>query len=71
MAVCASNPHRVGGAGGQLCPGISDVDLFRDSEGIVDFNAQVPNGAFDLRSADVFTSGAAVGAPPPELLERA
>jgi hypothetical protein len=29
-------------------PPISDVDLLRNREGIVHFNAQIPNGAFDL-----------------------
>jgi hypothetical protein len=31
-----------------LCPGNSDIDLFRDSQGIVDFNAEVSDGAFDF-----------------------
>jgi len=31
-----------------LCPGISDVHLFRYGEGIINLDAQVSNGAFDL-----------------------
>jgi hypothetical protein len=31
-----------------LCPDISDVDLFRYREGIVDLNAEVSDGAFDF-----------------------
>ena len=33
----------------RLCPGSSDVNLFRYSEGIIDFNAEIPDGALDLR----------------------
>jgi hypothetical protein len=29
-----------------LCPGISDINLFRDCEGIIDFDAEVSDGAF-------------------------
>jgi hypothetical protein len=32
-----------------LCPFISDVNLFRYGEGIVDFNGKIPDGALDLR----------------------
>jgi hypothetical protein len=31
-----------------LCPGISDVDLFRYREGTIHLNAKVSDGAFDL-----------------------
>jgi hypothetical protein len=31
-----------------LCPGISDVDLFSYREGVIDLNAEVSDGAFDL-----------------------
>jgi hypothetical protein len=31
-----------------LCPGISDVDLFRYREGVIHLNAKVSDGAFDL-----------------------
>ena len=34
---------------GPLCPGSSDVDLFSYSEGIIDFDAEIPDSALDLR----------------------
>ena len=33
----------------RLCPCSSDVNLFSYGEGIVDFNAEIPDGALDLR----------------------
>ena len=33
----------------RLCPGSSDVNLFSYGEGIIDFDAEIPNGALDLR----------------------
>jgi hypothetical protein len=33
----------------RLCPCSSDVNLFRYGEGIIDFNAEIPDGALDLR----------------------
>jgi hypothetical protein len=33
----------------RLCPCRSDVDLFSYGEGIIDFNAEIPDGALDLR----------------------
>ena len=35
-----------------LCPGISDVDLFRYLQGIIYLNAEVSDGAFDLGVAE-------------------
>ena len=35
-----------------LCPGISDVDLFRYCEGIIYLNAEVSDGAFNLGVAE-------------------
>jgi hypothetical protein len=32
----------------RLCPGSSDIDLFGYGEGIIDFNAEIPDGALDL-----------------------
>ena len=31
-----------------LCPGISDVDLFRYRKCVIDLNAEVSDGAFDF-----------------------
>ena len=33
----------------RLCPCSSDVNLFSYGKGIVDFNAEIPDGALDLR----------------------
>ncbi len=33
----------------RLCPGSSDVNLFSYGEGIIDFDAEIPDGALDLR----------------------
>jgi hypothetical protein len=35
----------------QLCPGTSDLDFLRDLDRIVNFDAKISNGAFDLRAA--------------------
>ena len=32
----------------RLCPCSSDVNLFRYGEGIIDFDAEIPDGALDL-----------------------
>src|SRR5882757_4805235 len=44
---------RIGGrkSGGAclLRPGVSDVDLFRYCQGVIYFDAQISDGAFDLR----------------------
>jgi hypothetical protein len=31
-----------------LCPGISDVNLFRHCQGVIDLDAEIPDRAFDL-----------------------
>jgi len=31
-----------------LCPGISDINLFRYCQGVIDLNAEIPHCAFDL-----------------------
>ena len=36
------------GKAGRLCPGSSDVDLFRYGESVIDLNAEIPDGALDL-----------------------
>jgi hypothetical protein len=35
----------------QLCPGISDLDSLRDLKGIVDLDAEVADGAFDVMAS--------------------
>ena len=36
------------GKASRLCPGSSDVNLFSYGEGIIDFDAEIPDGALDL-----------------------
>jgi hypothetical protein len=43
-----------------LCPGDSDLDLLRDREGIIDRDAQVSDGAFNLGMAKQKLHGAQV-----------
>jgi hypothetical protein len=31
-----------------LCPGISDINLFRYCQGVIDLDAEIPDRAFDL-----------------------
>ena len=31
-----------------LCPGISDINLFRYGQGVIDLNAEIPDRAFNL-----------------------
>jgi hypothetical protein len=31
-----------------LCPGISDVNLFRYCQGVIDLDAEIPDRAFNL-----------------------
>jgi hypothetical protein len=40
------------GRAGPLCPGGSDVNLFRYREGVINLNAQVADSTFDLRVAE-------------------
>ena len=46
------------GRASPLCPGISDVDLFRYREGIINLNAEIPDGALDLGVAEQQLNGA-------------
>jgi hypothetical protein len=36
------------GKASRLCPGSSDADLFGDGEGVIDLNAEIPDGALDF-----------------------
>jgi hypothetical protein len=49
VARCGAN-----GAGGAclLCPGSSDVNLFRYGKGIIDLDAEVSDGAFNFGVAE-------------------
>jgi hypothetical protein len=37
-----------GGRACPLCPGISDIDLFRYCQGVIDLNTEISHGAFYL-----------------------
>jgi hypothetical protein len=52
------------GRAGQLCPGSSDVDLPRYSEGVVDLNAEIAHGALDLSMAKQELNGTHVAGSP-------
>jgi hypothetical protein len=43
-----------------LCPGISDVNLFRYCKRVINFDAQIANGAFDLGVAEQKLDGAEI-----------
>ena len=47
IAVGATQRNGTGGAC-LLCPGRSDINLFRFGKGIIDLDAKVPVGTFDL-----------------------
>jgi hypothetical protein len=49
MSAIGTCPTIKGAKPVRLCPCSSDVNLFSYSEGIIDFNAQIPDGALDLR----------------------
>jgi hypothetical protein len=38
-----------GGKASRLCPSNSDVDLFGYGESVIDFDAEIPDSALDLR----------------------
>ena len=44
--------HIVTGRASLLCPAPSDINLFRYGKGIIDLDAEVPDGAFDLGMAE-------------------
>ena len=54
------------GSGGAclLCPGNSDINLFRYGEGIIDLDAKVPDGAFDLCVPEQQLNGAQIAGTP-------
>ena len=48
----------------RLCPGSSDVNLLRYGQGIIDLDAEVPDGAFDLCVTEQEPSGSQVAGAP-------
>jgi hypothetical protein len=47
-----------------LCPGISDINLFCYCQGIVYFDAEISNGAFDLGVAEKKLDGPEIASAP-------
>src|SRR5579859_7547752 len=46
-----------------LCPGISDINLFRYCQCVIDLNAQIPDRAFDLGMAGQKLDGPEISRP--------
>jgi hypothetical protein len=47
-----------------LCPGNSDINLFCYGKGIIDLDAEVPDGAFDLGVPEQELHGAQIAGTP-------
>ena len=47
-----------------LCPGISDINLFRYCEGIIDLDAEISHRAFDLGMSEQELDGPEIASPP-------
>jgi hypothetical protein len=47
-----------------LCPGISDIDLFRYCQGVIDFDAEIPDRAFDFGMPEQELDGPQIACPP-------
>jgi hypothetical protein len=64
--LAAYGATRRNGTGGAclLCPGNSDINLFRYGKGIIDLNATVPNGTFNLCVPEQELHGAQIAGTP-------
>ena len=47
-----------------LCPGISDINLFRYCEGIIYLDAEISHRAFDLGMSEQKLDGPEIASPP-------
>jgi hypothetical protein len=47
-----------------LCPGISDINLFRYSQRVIDLDAEIPHRAFDLGVPEQTLDSPEVARPP-------
>src|SRR3984957_10674400 len=52
------------GRGCPLCPGISDINLFRYCQGVIDLNAEISDRAFDLGAPEQELDSPQVARPP-------
>jgi hypothetical protein len=48
MTVVGTNQRLGAGRACPLCPGISDINLFRYCQGVIDLDAEIPDCALDL-----------------------
>jgi hypothetical protein len=48
----------------QLCPGISDINLFGYGQGVIHFDAQISDRAFDLGMPEQKLDGPEIAGPP-------
>ena len=63
-AAFGPNRRLEGGRACPLCPGISDINLFRYRKGIIDFDAEISDGAFDLCMSEQKLDGPEIASPP-------
>ena len=47
-----------------LCPGISDINLFRYRQGVIDLDAEIPDRAFNLGMPEQKLDGPEISRPP-------
>ena len=47
-----------------LCPGISDINLFRYRQGVIDLDAEIPDRAFDLGMPEQELDGSEIACAP-------
>ena len=47
-----------------LCPGISDINLFRYCQGVIDLDAEIPDRAFDFGMTEQELNSPQVARPP-------
>src|SRR4051794_30422988 len=47
-----------------LCPSMSDINLFCYCQGVIDLDAEIPHGAFDLGVSEQKLDGPEVASPP-------
>jgi hypothetical protein len=47
-----------------LCPDISDINLFRYCQGVIDLNAEIPDRAFDLGMPEQELDGSEIACAP-------
>jgi hypothetical protein len=64
MSPIGTNRRLEAGQSTSLCPGISDINLFRYCEGIIYFDAEISDRAFDLCMPEQKLDGPEIASPP-------